>query len=183
MVHSRLKIPHFVNKPKQLIINNYGHLKNIYIFEQQSNLLNMRLIRAALGELTDLELAYFATYTAPNLALQTQRKVWLYLSERNLNRTKAKALIELHERTKPEDEAQSCPRCKAEQNSGSSTSLSATATWLTYKDLIKQHKANQPKHWPVRPSQCNICETPIHTKAIPQPSVTGVRVFTNSLRS
>lgn len=143
----------------------------------------MRLIRAALRELTDLELAYFAIYTSPKLTPDTREKIWNYLDERNLNKIKAKALIELHECKPKEHEGPQCPRCHTQHTAISVQAISSTPTWLTYSDLVAIQSKNQRTHWPVEPKKCVICETPVNQSPLPQPPVQGVRVFTNSLRS
>lgn len=143
----------------------------------------MRLIRAALRELTDLELAYFATYTAPKLTPETRQKIWYYLEERNLNKIKAKALIELHECKTTEQQESQCPRCNTAQTTLSEQKISSTSTWLTYNDLVADQSKNKTPHWSVEPKKCVICETTVNRSTLPQPSVQGVRVFTNSLRS
>lgn len=143
----------------------------------------MRLIRAALGELSDLELAYFATYTAPKLAPVTQRKIFLYVAERKLNKTKIQALIELNESKKHKETLHHCSSCAPEATHNTRETTQRNIAWVTYAELLNRNTRPSPTHWQVHPSKCRSCNKPIHDSRAPRPSVSGVRVFNNLLRS
>ena len=144
----------------------------------------MNLIRAALGELTDLELAYFATYTAVNLASETQQQIKLYLRERNLTKTKVRMLIEANEKAKQfEDAKERCPRCKSDKLRFIQEEYTSDPVWLTYRDIMNHDQPALGTLLSKTPIECKVCEYPIRENAIPKPIVSGIRVFTSSLRS
>ncbi|WP_224489487.1 hypothetical protein [Robertkochia flava] len=144
----------------------------------------MNLIRAALGELTDLELAYFATYTAINLASETQQQIKLYLRERNLTKTRIRILIEHNEKSKQTESSKvCCPRCKSEKLRYVQEECTAAPVWLTYQDILNNDQPALGTPLSNSPLECKVCDYPIRENAIPKPSVSGIRVFTSSLRS
>ena len=165
-----------------------GTFNFLIIFDQQAktqtNLLNMKLIRAALGELSDLELAYFVTYTAINLATDTQQQIRLYLKERNLNKTKIRALIEMNETAKKfHGKTECCPRCQSEKLVHTSEGLSEDLVWLSYADIANNDQPALGTQLSKTSFECKVCSYPVSEENTPKPPFPGVRVFTSSLRS
>ncbi len=144
----------------------------------------MNLIRAALGELSDLELAYFATYTAVNLATDTQKQIKVYLKERNLGKARIKALIEMNENAKQlQDKKERCPRCKSDKLSSTYESCSEDQIWLSYEDIMNNDQPALGTRLSKTSVECKICAYPLSEENTPKPPFPGVRVFTSSLRS
>lgn len=144
----------------------------------------MNLIRAALAELSDLELAYFVTFTSPKLDVETQEKIQQYLEERNLNKNDISALILGNEEQQQEcDSEVSCPNCEYPQGRLYPEELTEEPTWLSYSDLITDHNYRKGYNQQTTQLHCPNCNTKIHENRAPQPSVAGVRVFSGSLRS
>ena len=144
----------------------------------------MNLIRAALKELTDLELAYFYTYTAVNLATHTQKEIRLYLRERNLNKTKIQILIQMNENSKQHrDDKERCPRCNSDKLRVITEHCISNPVWLSYKDIMNNDQPALGTRLSNTQIECKVCDYPIRENATPKPPVAGIRVFTSSLRS
>ena len=143
----------------------------------------MNLIRAALGELSDLELAYFATFTAVKLAPETQAKIKLYLKERKLDKSKIRTLIVMNESAKDfQNETECCPRCRAEKLNANEE-IAANTQWLSYDDILNKQQPALRNQLSSSDRTCKVCSYPESKGKLPKPSVPGIRVFTSSLRS
>lgn len=144
----------------------------------------MNLIRAALGELTDLELAYFATYTAVNLAADTQKQIKVYLRERNLTKARISTLIAMNENSKAvQDQKERCPRCKSDKICSSQEPCTEDQVWLTYADIMNDDQPALGARLSKTSVECKVCAYPLSEESTPKPPFPGVRVFTSSLRS
>ena len=144
----------------------------------------MNLIRAALGELTDMELAYFAQYTAVNLADDTQKKIKVYLQERNLTKARIDTLIAINENSKATgDQKERCPRCKSDKLCSSQESCSEDQIWLSYEDIMNDDQPALGAQLSKTSVECKVCDYPVSEENTPKPPFPGVRVFTSSLLS